>query len=455
MTLRTRELYCPAHFGNSYECLGRFEMQDWLAETKHWGFTRYADWFDTIDLSDPYAEKRHYQLAHALWDRKRAAFQAAQAAGLETGLVITPNHVFVDQVNPATAATKDRPDVFGQLVCPHQAGVRELILGVYRHLFADLADCGVRLRAISCCPYDYGGCTCARCQPWILTFAELCRDLLAAARKHHPEVRLHAIGWWWKAEEHDRFADWCDRELPGEVASLALHIPYGERRPPQRMLPSKCALRAFIHNGYADQAEPRDVYGKWGPVVAPQRLPATLQSLADAGADGFMAYSEGIYEDVNRALLGALSSGQASDAATVLRAYATRYFGASEAAASEWAAWLAAWGEPFGADLKALRPAWENLSRHATPGWRLDQWGCKLRLLELHQAIGEGAAWSPARLALADAWCRERERLHRRVWGVGPLRHIFGDKFLMPAWFAGYRRAAGLPGETGAVPDEA
>ncbi|NUP98747.1 MAG: hypothetical protein HUU35_02705 [Armatimonadetes bacterium] len=451
MRLRTREIYCPAHFGNSYEVMGRREMREYLAETVFWGFTRYGDWFDTIDLSDPYAEPRHYQFAHSLWDRKRAAFQAAQQAGLETSLIITPNHVFVDQVTSANQARQDRPDVFGQLVCPSQPGVRAMIAGNYTNLFRDLAACGVSLTAIAPCPYDYGGCTCEACQPWIVTFAELAGELLSIARRYHPEVELHTVGWWWKPEEHQQFAAYADRALPGEVRSIALHIPYGERQPPVVNMPAGSAVRAFIHNGYADAAEPRDVYGKWGPVAAPRRLPETLANLAERGADGFMAYSEGIYEDVNRAILGALSSGQASDVASVLGEYARRYFGASEAGSSEWAAWLQAWGEPWQADLVAQRALFDRLAATAPPSWRLEQWACKLRLFELHQQIGEGTTWPASRLAAASEWLDTMEHLQRRVWGVGPLRHIFGEKFMMPAWYESYRQTAGLPGSTAQV----
>ena len=44
-----RMLYAPGHFGNSYEVAGDNEMREWLSEAKRWGFTHYADWFDTIE----------------------------------------------------------------------------------------------------------------------------------------------------------------------------------------------------------------------------------------------------------------------------------------------------------------------------------------------------------------------------------------------------------------------
>jgi len=367
MQMASRELYCPSHFGNSFECLARGEKRAWQQEAHFWGLTRYADWFDTIDCSDPYAETRHYQLAHALWDRRRAGLQTAGEVGLSTGLVVTPNHVCVDHVTPATAAEMGERSVFGQLVCPSKPGVRELLRNFYRNLLADLAQCGVSLVSLSPCPYDYGGCTCQRCQPWILTFAAICADLLEIAREYHPQVELHPVGWWWSAEEHRLFAAYADRHYPGEVKSLALHIPYGQPGPAEVPLPQGCAVRAFVHNGYADQAEPKDIYGKWGPVIAPTRLPTTLQGLAARGAVGYMAYCEGVYEDVNRSILGALSPGWPA-MSTPLVAYARRYFGAytGRQAMVRLAAGM---GRPFDAVLTALRPP-STLSPHATQGWR-------------------------------------------------------------------------------------
>ena len=69
-----RELYAVGHFGNSYEVMGEYEMRRYLAEAKHWGFNRYADWFDMEDCSDPFAEKRLILLSHAMWERKKQNF---------------------------------------------------------------------------------------------------------------------------------------------------------------------------------------------------------------------------------------------------------------------------------------------------------------------------------------------------------------------------------------------
>ena len=92
-------------------------MRRVLAEAKHWGFNRYADWFDAIDCVDPFSGDPQYSLGNALWDLKRTHFRTAQSLGLATDLVITPNHVYRDQLKPEWLA-KRGPRIQGQLICP-------------------------------------------------------------------------------------------------------------------------------------------------------------------------------------------------------------------------------------------------------------------------------------------------------------------------------------------------
>ncbi|MBN2308932.1 MAG: hypothetical protein JXR94_08185 [Candidatus Hydrogenedentes bacterium] len=428
-----RTLYCPAHFGNSYEAMGEREMRAMIQEAAHWGFNRYCDWFDTVDCADLFADP-HYNLGKALWERKKVNYRSAQSAGLACDLCITPNHVFLDQCRPELRAEAGGR-IFGQLVCPSKPEARALILQNYENLFSDLAGAGVRLSALCACPYDYGGCACEACSPWILTFARLCREIHACAERHHPGIEMHFIGWWWSEEEHAQFAQWADAEAPGWAKSIALHIPYGNTDVSNVPLPAGCERRAFIHIGYADKAQPRDIYGHLGPVIAPNRLPQTIAALKAHGVSGFMAYSEGIYEDVNKAILAGLSSGRFADVDAVLDAYASRYFRAEGDAVRAWREWLKLWGAPFEVDAVQAGAALAALARDLpADDWRLRQWAVKAEMLRLHAAIMAGEEWTPERVALAEAFWAARESLERDVYGLGPLRHILDKRFAPLPW---------------------
>jgi hypothetical protein len=56
------ELYAVGHFGNWYEVAGANEMRRMLSEAWHWGFNRYADWFDAIDCVDPFSGDPQFSL---------------------------------------------------------------------------------------------------------------------------------------------------------------------------------------------------------------------------------------------------------------------------------------------------------------------------------------------------------------------------------------------------------
>jgi hypothetical protein len=103
--LDTRELYAPSHFGNTYEATLPREMEAGLAEAKFWGFNRFSDWFDTIDLYNIYEKRHHlFNMPEAMWARKFANYECAAGQGLGLGLVVTPNHIFSDTAGGVTSS---------------------------------------------------------------------------------------------------------------------------------------------------------------------------------------------------------------------------------------------------------------------------------------------------------------------------------------------------------------
>lgn len=426
------ELYAAGHFGNWYEVAGEREMRAVLVEAKRWGFNRYGDWFDTLDCVNPFSGDPQYSLGNALWDRKRIHFRTAQSLGLGTDLVTCPNHVYRDQLKPEWLA-KGGPRIQGQLICPSIPEARQRILQNHRELLADLAKAGVRLTAITLAPYDYGGCGCDKCKPWITTFAKLSCDIYAIAREYHPQIEMHFVGWWWTAEEHKLFAEWMDQNAPNIARSISLHIPYGNTGVSDVPLPKGCERFAFVHIGYAEQASPRDVYGMLGPVIAAKRLEATVRDLRKQGVTGVVAYSEGIFDDLNKALLAGMWSGQFNTPEQVLRDYAVHYFNATPEQAAKWSDWLLAWGKPFVVDAAAAKRSFGGLTGDPLD-WRRRQWEMKADMFVANQAIGAGTSWPADRIAKAEAFFAAQETLQRSVYGLAPQRHIFAPRFLSLPW---------------------
>jgi hypothetical protein len=446
-----REVYAVGHFGNSYEVMGDDEMHEVLKEAKAWGFTRYCDWFDTDDCKDPFALGHTYGLGEALWDSKKHHYAIAQSLGFSRTFALNPNHVYVTQCLPQLLATRG-PRVQGQVICPSIPEARAMILSNNANWFKDLSRAGVHLDALMACPYDWGGCRCKQCDPWILTFTRLTHEIYEISRQSFPHIKVNMLGWWWEPEEHRLFAQWVDQNAPGWVDLMYLHLPYDATKVAAVTLPKGCRRGAFVHIGYSDEkARSRDIYGHLGPVIAPERIQKTVEDLKAQGVVAVNAYSEGVLDDVNKALLAGLASGEYRNADEVLAAYARRYFGADAETASQWAAWLKAWGHPYDVDLEKSAVALEGLLKKTSRGgWRLRQWELKQQLFTANKAVGTGDKWTPERLAAVERFWSVQEQIHRGLWGLPPERHIFGRSFTPVSWYPSWAKFKSLhPEEIG------
>lgn len=205
-------------------------------------------------------------------------------------------------------------------------------------------------------------------------------------------------------------------------------------------LPKGCDRQAFVHIGYADAAEPRDLYGHLGPVIAAARLERTLVALEKRGCTGWMAYSEGVFDDVNKAIVAKLSAGLAGSADEALQSYVADEFGVNAEAAAAWSKWLREWGLPYDRDANAALAELKTL-KAGKPSWRLRQWELKTELLRHHRAAAAEVD-SPARAAARAAIDAVQEILRREVYALGPQRFIFARNFSPIVW----QRA--LPTET-------
>lgn len=451
-----RECYCPAHFGNSYEAMWPREKAAYLSEMKWWGFNRYSDWAVATDVSNPYASDAYWSLASEQLARKKMAFRAAQELEFALNLAVAPNHVYLDQLKPEHLA-KRGPRIQGQLICPSRPEARKVILSNFENWFADYARSGVRLAALTGFAYDYGGCACERCVPWILTWAKLLREVHGIAEKHHPGIEPWVCSWWWSAEEHRLFNEWAATDAPGWLKGMTLHLEYNQTTFKDVAVPEGCAKLAFVHIGYADTDRGNDIYWKWGPVMAGTRIPRTLDDIGRKGVTGFQAYSEGVFDDCNKALLAGLGSGRFDSAAEVMGAYAARYFGAGNGSADAWTRWLLGWGDRRAVKLPQARDEFETLAAKAKTGWRVEHWRSKLVLETLDRQIGTPAvgAWTPEELRLADQFWAEQEHLNRDVYRLGPLRHIFAAKARPPAWYDSWQKTTRAVPPSGKVPPEA
>ena len=158
---------------------------------------------------------------------------------------------------------------------------------------------GVQVGYLTHWPYDEGGCGCAVCRPWGGNgYPKLIEKFNAINKRHHPEAKSIVSTWFfneadyaglWKyLESHD----WVDYVLADDFGPVYPEYPLKHK------LPGRAKLITFPEISMWGRAP----WGGYGATALPKFLHGLFRQSASV-AEGFMCYSEGIYEDINKSLV--------------------------------------------------------------------------------------------------------------------------------------------------------
>ncbi|MBP7869125.1 MAG: hypothetical protein BWX80_03032 [Candidatus Hydrogenedentes bacterium ADurb.Bin101] len=317
-----RGMYFATHFHNWHQQASDAEVSRYLEDLALWGINAIMVAFPMINLQgwdDP-------QMEAALSMMKRYA-RAAHALGLQftTGLgntmfIGTPDHL---RATPLPDPTRRRGNS-GHPVCPSLAEGHAYILDNTRRLFENLADVGLDI--VCFWPYDEGGCACAKCAPWGCNgYLRLSRDLTQLGREYFPKLKTVLSTWMFDTPPEGEWQGLADAlaKDPGWVDYILAdsHEDF-PRYPLDHGVPGGLPLLNFPEISMWGNSP-------WGGFGA-NPLPARFQRLWDqvkGTVTGGFPYSEGIYEDMNKAVVAQCYWDRDRAAADTLREYMAYEFG--------------------------------------------------------------------------------------------------------------------------------
>jgi hypothetical protein len=293
-----RGMYFASHFHNYYHDAPIPEIERYVEDLALWGFNTLTVWFDMHHfdgMADPKAQE--------MVKRLRGLLGAAKRVGMKTALCILGNEGY------ANSPRELRADVtglwaFGVELCPSKPGAVEHMLGCFDEEFAAFAD--VKPDFLTIGPYDQGGCVCENCRPWGGNgFLKMSRAIAPVFRRHSPHGKIILVTWLFDFDRHVHKGDWdglvraLEKEPPWFDMILAgTHygrLPdYLQKHPVPGNLPMigfpEISMRGMSPwGGFGANPEPAHLQGlweEWGPRVV-----------------GGFPYSEGIYEDINKAIV--------------------------------------------------------------------------------------------------------------------------------------------------------
>lgn len=278
----------PPQWGNAFMDAPTELLREYIEDMALWGSTDFVTLGFLWTLNNPFDPDADPESHEKLKKITDLAVYAGQL-GMKVGYYIYPNTVYRDEVHLQKLGGKFR---YRQDACPSIPEVREVLLKDRKNLFKYAKQAGVDLSYTINSAYDFGGCDCPKCEPWISTHIKLSKEVHDIARKYFPKIKVFFTTWAYKPEEKRILLGWLERDKPAWVAgvinrpALALPAPY-----------ESVGWQTIFACG------PREVYGRMGSDPLPVFLPKKLKEFHDNGVRYIHTYSEGICDDINNAVI--------------------------------------------------------------------------------------------------------------------------------------------------------
>ncbi|HJN18515.1 MAG TPA: hypothetical protein QGH10_23640, partial [Armatimonadota bacterium] len=248
----------------------------------------------------------------------------AKRVGLEVAVGNAVNHALTTAPTEIAATQPPGKPPGGGIVCPSIPAGREYLLDIWRQTMRAFSDVGGGIDYICVAPYDTGGCGCEQCMPWASNgYLRISKDVIEQEKTVNPECKLILSTWLFDAAEWeglhqalgtDSYDGWVAYIMAGGIVVSGMDgYP---QYPLDHGTPSNIPLVNF-----------RDIsmwgmqpWGGYGANPQPERFQKLWRAESRMLAGGIL-YSEGIYEDINKAINGQLFWTKDGDTEDTVREY--------------------------------------------------------------------------------------------------------------------------------------
>ena len=203
-------------------------------------------------------------------------------------------------------------------VCISKPGGLEYLCRLRKEKIAKLA--GSSPDYFNYWPFDEGGCECDQCKPWggngFLRLIERFRAMNNAA---FPNAKTIISTWMFHDDDWEGLYKWLETHDGVDYILADSHTDF-PKYPLEHPTPKGIPLMTFPEISMWG----RSPWGGYGATAMPKRFTRLFRQV-ERIADGFMSYSEGLYEDINKEVVNGLYINPAADTDDLLRAYAAYY----------------------------------------------------------------------------------------------------------------------------------
>ena len=283
-----RGIYFATHFNNYYHAAPTSEIERYVEDLSLWGYNALVVWYDMHHFNgadDPEAVSFRRHLHKIL--------EAARLIGMDVGLCLIANEAYGNSpVSLRADPSGQRGGWYDCAVCPNKPGGMEYILDVLGGEFDWAADLSPRY--VWLWPYDQGGCGCNHCQPWGSNgFLKAAGHVAELVRRKLPGTEIILSTWYFNEEEWQGLGKAFTDKKPFADYILA----EGTVRPMPAKLPMVGFPEISMHETWP--------WGGFGATPLTSRAEVQWNKVKQASCGGF-PYSEGIFEDITKAVISQL-----------------------------------------------------------------------------------------------------------------------------------------------------
>jgi len=321
-----RGMYFATHFYNFYHSAPVEEVYEVIEDLALQGCNSLLVWFDMhhfASMQDPEAVE--------LAERLKKFLLYSKSIGMSRAMLMLSNESFANSPEHLRAQWEPRGNYLHKLnghfhveVCPSTDEGMAEILRQRQEMLEYFRS--VELDYVVYWPYDQGGCSCEKCEPWGTNgFLKILPHFQNLAKAYFPNAEVIVSTW-----DFDGF-------IKGEWDGLYRKLVSGELKGIKNVM-------AYFHNGdlpqsIAQEGAPNGIrlvdfpeismhsttpWGGYGGVLDMEYLE---RSWCKEIFDGGYPYSEGIYECVNKFIvLTCFYSGRYQTVQDALRGFIRQYF---------------------------------------------------------------------------------------------------------------------------------
>ncbi len=314
-----RECYFARHFHNYYHMAPPEEFSRYIEDLALWGFNTFnTQSLPTINLSSDTPEEELRKLAddfHKLvatirkLDCKLAAFDS-----FNQGLMDAPEAI---RAVPNTDSLRGNN---GVNICPSLPEGLKYLDEIYLKSLEPFRD--IRPDFTYFWPFDEGGCECEKCRPYggngYLRFIEHRIPMLK--KQFGEQVKIIIATWAFHEDEYERLYRWLETRNDIDSIMSDAHGNY-PAYPLMHKLPGRAKLITFPEISMWG----RSPWGGYGATPLPEHF-TKLWNQIRGHVDGCRLYSEGLFEDINKVIVGGFYMNSGSRAEDLLREYARYEF---------------------------------------------------------------------------------------------------------------------------------